>query len=93
MDLDRMIRELRDRRKYLDRVIAALEQLQRLTLGQATFTKPDTERRGRKFMTDDERREVSERMKKYWSTRKSSGNNNRRADNDKKPKVGPPSVS
>jgi phytoene/squalene synthetase len=87
MDLDRMIRELRERRRYLDRVIAALEQLARLTFSQTTLAKPEPGRRGRKFMTNEERRAVSERMKKYWTTRRSSRNG------DKKPKVGPSSAS
>jgi hypothetical protein len=75
MDLLQMIHELRERQKHLARVITALERLQRTHSGAPAREKPQP-RRGRKFMSDQERREVSERMKKYWSARKARGNGN-----------------
>jgi hypothetical protein len=86
MDLLQMIRELRERQKHLDRVIAALERLKRINSGRHGFAKPEPKRRGRKFMNARERREVSERMKRYWSSRKAQ------KSTGKKPESGPPSV-
>lgn len=63
MDLIKMIEELRRQKERLDRAIAAVERL------QADGDVPVRERRGRKFMSPEERREVSARMRKYWATR------------------------
>ena len=64
MDLDKAIRKLRNERKKLDEVIASLEQLSNAakTVGKG--------RRGRKSMDEPARKEVSERMKKYWASRR-----------------------
>lgn len=68
MDLSKTIADLYEERSRLDRVIASLEQL-----GEDPFAMaPPVHRRGRKFMSPQERREVSERMRKYWAGRKSS---------------------
>jgi hypothetical protein len=81
-----MIQELRKRQAYVDRAIAELEKLERIRSLRPTYPEPQAKSRGRKFMTDQERRVVSERMKKYWSTRNApDGNNN-------KPKARLPSV-
>jgi len=70
MDLSKTIAELYEEKMKLDRVIASLEQL-----GEDPFplsiaaTAP---RRGRKFMSPQERREVSERMRRYWAGRKAA---------------------
>jgi|SRR5580658_755623 hypothetical protein len=66
MDLSKTIAELYEERTRLDRVIASLEQLgdDPLPLYIAAS------RRGRKFMSPEERREVSERMRRYWAGRK-----------------------
>jgi hypothetical protein len=72
MDLEQIIRELRARRKYLDWIIATLESLEITNPVQPKIPKSGAKRRGRKFMNDEERRQVSERMKRYWSTRKAS---------------------
>jgi hypothetical protein len=68
MDLSKTIAELYEEKTRLDRVIASLEQLGEdpFPLSIAT-TAP---RRGRKFMSPEERREVSERMRRYWAGRK-----------------------
>jgi hypothetical protein len=66
MDLDEAIRELHQDRERIDLVIESMEELARngtLTMGG---------RRGRKSMVEQERRTVSERMKKYWASRKPS---------------------
>jgi hypothetical protein len=67
MDLFEVLRELHSEKERLDRIIRELEAL----VGGAT---PDLARaagrRGRKSMNPEERREVSERMKKYWAARR-----------------------
>ena len=63
MDLYRTINELVEERKRLDALIRRLET-QRL--------RDQPKRRGRKSMTEDQRREVSERMKKYWERRRAA---------------------
>ena len=66
MDLSKTIAELYEEKTRLDRVIASLEQL-----GQETTTlRIITSRRGRKFMSPQERTQVSERMRRYWAGRK-----------------------
>ena len=68
MDLDRLIARLRVERTKLDEIIASLEQLK---LSGADVPKEVIKkRRGRKFMNEEDRREVSERMKKYWAARR-----------------------
>ena len=64
MNLNRAIRELHEELERLNEVIAAMEQFQR------TGTLPELPRRGRKSMGEDERKVVSERMKKYWADRR-----------------------
>ncbi len=68
MDLYKAIRYLYEERDRLDRVIASLEESQH----SAGIEEPTTpvKRRGRKTMSAEERREVSERMKQYWASRK-----------------------
>ncbi len=75
MDLYKAIRQLYEERARLDRVIASLEELQRAA--EADSEEATAKRRGRKAMSEEERRQVSERMKQYW------------ADRRKKPKRGP----
>jgi hypothetical protein len=66
MDLSKTIAELYEERTRLDRVIASLEQLGEDPL-PVSFS---VSRRGRKFMSPQERHEVSERMRRYWAERK-----------------------
>jgi hypothetical protein len=63
MDFTKTIQGLRQEKEQLDRVIASLEGLQ----GGMTGAAPEKGRRGRKFLSAEERREVSARMKKYWA--------------------------
>jgi hypothetical protein len=69
MDLYKMIGELHGELDKLDRVIAALEELQRVH-HSAEDLAIQPRRRGRKSMSAEERRDVSERMRKYWSNRR-----------------------
>jgi hypothetical protein len=64
MDLNKAIRDLYKERSKLNQLIAALEHL------QSTGTLPAPGRRGRKSMDENERQQVSERMKKYWADRR-----------------------
>ena len=67
MDLSEAIRELREQHAKL---VAAIEQLESLA-GSSNGNSPVLRsRRGRKSMGAAERREVSERMKKYWASRR-----------------------
>ena len=69
MDLEKAIEHLHAERERLEKVIAALEELQRSSTGTALEPRPVT-RRGRKSMGSAERQQVSERMKKYWASRR-----------------------
>ncbi len=69
MDLYKAIQDLYAEKEKLERVIASLEDLQRNAAGAPAISKTPS-RRGRKSMGSKERREVSERMKKYWASRR-----------------------
>jgi hypothetical protein len=66
MDLTEIIIGLREECVRLELVIARLEFLAGLSAG--VLAKRST--RGRKSMGEAERREVSERMKRYWAERR-----------------------
>ena len=65
MDFWNAVRELHLERERLDKLIDALESVQR---GHSRKTGG---RRGRKHMPEDERKDVSERMRAYWARRRS----------------------
>jgi hypothetical protein len=67
MDLRGLIRKLREERDKLDAVIASLDELQTIADNKKIVPK---KRRGRKFMDEAGRQEVSERMKRYWAARR-----------------------
>jgi predicted nucleic acid-binding Zn-ribbon protein len=69
MELDILIHKLTDERAKLDAVIASLEELRKAV---AETEKKLGKKRGRKFMDEQGRKEVSERMKKYWAARRSA---------------------
>ena len=71
MDLYSVIRELHEQKEKLDRTIAALETL-RTGAGGGANEHLGGSRRGRKFMNENERLEVSQRMKRYWAQRRKS---------------------
>jgi len=64
LDLNRTLRDLRWELEKIKRVIAMLEAGRGIP--------PRTGRRGRKSMGQDERAEVSKRMKTYWANRRLS---------------------
>jgi hypothetical protein len=68
MELPKLIEKLREERTRLDDVILSLEQLE-TTMAEAK--KVVRKKRGRKSMDEAGRKEVSERMKKYWASRRS----------------------
>ena len=69
MNVEELIRDLYSQKERLVRAIALLEELAVYRQGPSPFIER-TERRGRKSMGADERREVSQRMKKYWAARR-----------------------
>ncbi len=75
MDLNKTIRELYAEKKRLEEAIATLEGLLKssarvelVSAGGAEFKG----RRGRRSMPLEERRSVSERMKRYWAQRRTN---------------------
>jgi hypothetical protein len=70
MDLYKAIQELYAEKEKLERVIASLEELQRRAGVLPDEPPKAVKRRGRKSMGSKERKEVSERMKKYWDSRR-----------------------
>jgi uncharacterized protein YhaN len=72
VDFYQAIRELREEKKRLDRLIAAIEAIENGQPQEKALNV--SRRRGRKSMSENERREVSERMKRYWAARRDSAN-------------------
>jgi hypothetical protein len=64
MDYWSAIKQLQTEKQRLDKAIATLEGLT-----QGNTPRP-VSRRGRKGMPEDERKTVSERMKRYWASRR-----------------------
>ena len=69
MDLYKAIQQLYAERERLDRVISSLERLQKEAVATPSQAAAPN-RRGRKNMSAQERRQVSERMKQYWAGRR-----------------------
>ena len=67
MDIYKAIQDLHEEKRRLDRVIESLESV--IRKGDSSVRAP-SKRRGRKNMSEEERRIVSERMKKYWVMRR-----------------------
>jgi hypothetical protein len=65
-DIYRIIRELVDERNKLDRIITSLEQI----IESGGDVDVPVKRRGRKSMDSAARKQVSERMKRYWAKRR-----------------------
>jgi chromosome condensin MukBEF MukE localization factor len=74
VDLYKAIRELIDEKKRIERIISSLEAMQKEGMvalpGKAVTKTGNAKRRGRKSMSPEERREVSERMARYWEARR-----------------------
>ena len=68
IDLRNVLKELYSQRKGLAHVITALEALQQGSAPGVPAQKRTN--RGRKSMGAEERREVSDRMRKYWAARR-----------------------
>lgn len=64
MDLQALIRDLQSELQRVERTIAAMESLTSSENGH------HKRKRGRKFMSEAERQQVSERMKRYWAGRR-----------------------
>jgi hypothetical protein len=74
MDLERIIRDLRDEIDQIDHAIEVLSSI-------AANHPVKTSRRGRKSMSEAERRQVSKRMREYWAKkRKETKNESKRAE-------------
>jgi hypothetical protein len=73
MDILETIHFLRLEKAKLEAVIAALEELQQESSSRR-IPHLGSRRRGRKSMGAQERREVSERMKRYWAGRSQQKN-------------------
>lgn len=69
-DFSQLLRDLHDEKARLDRVIATLEELATVRSANGEGGAAVRSRRGRKGMNDEERKEVSERMRKYWASRR-----------------------
>jgi hypothetical protein len=69
MDLYRIILELVQERKRIQKIIESLENVSRGNQPPVA-----RKRRGRKAMDSAAREEVSERMKRYWAKRRSGQN-------------------
>ena len=67
MELGQLLAKLREERTKLDEVIASLERLDASIAEAKPFLK---HKRGRKFMDAAGRKDVSERMKRYWASRR-----------------------
>ena len=70
MDLYKAIQDLYAEKEKLERVIASFEELQK-GAGTLPIMPKSPSRRGRKSMSSKERKEVSDRMKRYWESRRS----------------------
>jgi hypothetical protein len=68
MDFSETLRDLYAQKETLERAIASLEEM--AWDREPGLAANGAKRRGRKSMGAAERREVSERMKRYWATRK-----------------------
>jgi hypothetical protein len=75
VDLYKAIRELHEEKRRLEETIASLEDLIEAKGNAESVDLEDfrrLKRRGRKTMSPEERREVSERMKRYWARHRAS---------------------
>ena len=68
MDYWAAIRQLHLEKDRLDKAIATLEALSQGSASESVS------RRGRKDMGAEERKKVSERMKRYWASRRNHSN-------------------
>ena len=69
MDLNKIIGELLEERKRIDKIVTSLEQIKTGNIAEVPRV---AGRRGRKSMDEKAREEVSKRMKTYWADRRKS---------------------
>jgi hypothetical protein len=86
VDLYRTISTLHEERQRLSKLIESLERLQ--ASGGGPRRRKPAGRRGRKGMTAAERKQVSERMKRYWASRRASAGRARAAAEKPSPRAG-----
>ena len=67
--LAQLIASLKSERQKVERAIASLEELLHSEQPAVDGEEPPKRSRGRRSMGAEERRQVSERMKKYWASR------------------------
>jgi len=67
MSLDRALQELYQEKEILDKAILYMEQLEHSVNNPML---PLRDKRGRKSVPEGERKEISERMKRYWASKK-----------------------
>ena len=67
MDFEQILGQLHGERELLSAAIKTLEEMAAIS---GDSGKPPARRRGRKSMPQQERQEVSRRMKKYWAARR-----------------------
>jgi hypothetical protein len=72
VDLLKILTELHDEKERLDGIIEMLEELESGGSPQRLRSRAARSRRGRKTMGEEERRQVSERMAKYWAERRAA---------------------
>ena len=70
MDYSAIIKALRVQMERIGRAIAELESLSSSDAQQLSDALQLQKRRGRKFMSAEERKAVAERMRRYWARRK-----------------------
>ena len=72
-NLKELIRALESERKELEAALVTLGKLDALRAGRYTPPELQPSRRGRKSMNPEERKEVSQRMRKYWADQRRLG--------------------
>jgi hypothetical protein len=72
MDLLKVIQELTEEKARLDAMIANLEALiaARKLTGERRVIERALKHRGRRVVSDEERAEISQRMRDYWAARR-----------------------
>ena len=70
MDIASILQFLYAEKAKLDQAIADIEQLQRTRSISLPLSRSRGKRHGRKSMGAEERKEVSQRMRKYWADRR-----------------------
>jgi hypothetical protein len=72
MDLEYILKELRERRDQIKLAIQSLEGLGGVSTKapREVHSPPKKSNRGRKSMSPEERAAVSERMRAYWASRR-----------------------